>query len=184
MKKTVADPSYRAAATTAIAAWTAFRAKGTNKDGKNDATSAPFSDYGAEAQFALVDDQIHKEYDVETGVNHKYAGSVPGDVIGEADKAGKRGSQAQGSTQKRTAKLAQKYDDDLEQIVKTYPSQEWVPAAIARQGSVYDALRTGLYNASLRRFTTSRRRRRRSSSDSRGAVSRSCKTRQTTSAPT
>ena len=101
----------------------------------------PFSDYGAEAQFALIDDQIHKEYDLETG-HHKYAGSVP-DIIGEADKSG---HVTPGKYQKDAAE-AQKYDEALEQIVRTYPSLEWVPAAIARQGTVYDALRTGLYNA-------------------------------------
>jgi tetratricopeptide (TPR) repeat protein len=141
MKKVAGDPSYRAAATTAVAAWESFRAHGPSKDGKGQASTAPFSDYGAEAQFALVDDQIHKDYDIETG-HHKYAGSVP-DIIGSANKAG----QVTPGKYQKDAVLAQKYDDELEQIVKTYPSQEWVPATIARQGSVYDALRTGLYNA-------------------------------------
>jgi tetratricopeptide (TPR) repeat protein len=141
MKKVAGDPSYRAAATTAVTAWESFRSHGPTKDGKGEATTAPFSDYGAEAQFALVDDQIHKEYDVETG-HHKYAGSVP-DIIGSANASG---AVTPGKYQK-DAVLAQKYDDQLELIVKTYPSQEWVPATIARQGSVYDALRTGLYNA-------------------------------------
>jgi tetratricopeptide (TPR) repeat protein len=141
MKKTAGDPSYKAAATTTIAAWESFRARGTTKDGKTEAATAPFSDYGAEAQYALLDDKIHAEYDVESG-HHKYAGSVP-EIIGSADKAG---NVTPGRYQK-DAVLAQKYDDELELIVKTYPSQEWVPAAIARQGTVYDALRTGLYNA-------------------------------------
>jgi len=137
MKKAVRDPGYPAAATTAIAAWDSFRAHGPSKEGKAEAITAPFSDYGAEAQFALINDKVHAEYDVETG-HHKYAGSVQ-DIIG--DGKGKLGKY------QADAALAQKYDDELEKIVKTYPSQEWVPAAIARQGSVYDALRTGLYNA-------------------------------------
>jgi tetratricopeptide (TPR) repeat protein len=141
MKKVAGDPSYRAAATTAVSAWESFRARAPVKDGKSEAATAPFSDYGAEAQFALLDDQIHKDYDVETG-HHKYAGSVP-DIIGEADKSG----HVKPGRYQNDAAIAQKYDDQLEEIVKKYPSQEWVPAAIARQGSVYDALRTGLYNA-------------------------------------
>ena len=141
MKKTAGDPGYRAAATTAIAAWESFRAHGPTKEGKGEALVAPFSDYGGEAQFALIDDQIHKDYDVETG-HHKYAGSVA-DIIGTASKTG----QITPGKYQADAALAQKYDEQLQQIVKTYPSQEWVPAAIARQGSVYDALRTGLYNA-------------------------------------
>ena len=141
MKKTASDPGYRAAATTAVAAWDSFRAHGKQKDGKPLAATAPFSDYGAEAQFSLVDDQIHKDYDVETG-HHKYAGSVP-DIIGSADKSG----HVTGGKYQADAALALKFDDQLQEIVKKYPSQEWVPAAIARQGSVFDALRTGLYNA-------------------------------------
>jgi tetratricopeptide (TPR) repeat protein len=136
MKKTVADPSYKAAAKTAITAWENLRARGGSQDGKSLSAVAPFADYGAEAQYALLDDQIHTEYDVETG-HHKYAGSVP-DIIGANGKPGRY---------QNDAVAAQKYDDLLEQLVKTYPSQEWVPAAMARQGSVYDSLRTGLYNA-------------------------------------
>ena len=142
MKKTVQDPSYRAAATTTIAAWQTLKARPPSNGGKNDATVPPFADYGAEAQFALLDDQIHKEYDVETG-HHKYTGATQ-DVIGKGATAG---SPATDGAYQKDAKIAQKYDEDLEQIVKTYPSQEWVPAAIAREGTVYDSLRTGLYNA-------------------------------------
>ena len=32
------------------------------------------------------------------------------------------------------------------QVVKKYESVEWVPAAFARRGQIYDTLRTGLYN--------------------------------------
>ncbi len=138
MKKTVFDPSYRAAAKTAIAAWENFRSRGPMKDGKPMANLPPFADYGAEAQYAITDDQIKTEYDVDS--HHKYAGASP-DVLAKYQK---------------DAVLAQKYDDQLEQIVKTFPSQEWVPAAIARQGTVYDELRTGLYNAvppALKYFT-------------------------------
>jgi tetratricopeptide (TPR) repeat protein len=81
MKKAVRDPGYPAAATTAIAAWDSFRAHGPSKEGKAEAITAPFSDYGAEAQFALINDKVHAEYDVETG-HHKYAGSVQ-DIIGD-----------------------------------------------------------------------------------------------------
>jgi tetratricopeptide (TPR) repeat protein len=141
MKKVAGDPTFRASAPVAIAAWDSFKARGPSKEGKAEAMLPPFSDYGAEAEFTILDDKIHKDYDVETG-HHKYAGSVP-DIIGSADKSG---NVTPGKYQ-ADAKQALKYDEELEQIVKKYPSQEWVPAAIARQGSVFDALRTGLYNA-------------------------------------
>ena len=89
-----------------------------------------FSDYGAEAEFTLDDDEIHQAYDAETG-HHKYTGATE-EVLAAYEK---------------DAKVAQKYDEMLEHISSTYPSLEWVPAAIARQGTLYDSLRTGLYNA-------------------------------------
>jgi hypothetical protein len=100
------------------------------KDGKSEALGPPFADYAAEAEYSLDDDEIHVNYDYETG-HHKYAGATE-DVL---------------LKYKSDAKEAQKYDELLEHITSTYPSLEWVPAAIARQGSVYDSLRTGLYNA-------------------------------------
>ncbi len=45
------------------------------------------------------------------------------------------------------AKDAEKYDKELQHVVSTYPSVEWVPAAIARQGALFDSLRTGLFNS-------------------------------------
>ena len=36
--------------------------------------------------------------------------------------------------------------DKLQHVVDAYVSPEWTTAAIARQGSLYDSLRTGLYN--------------------------------------
>jgi tetratricopeptide (TPR) repeat protein len=130
MKKTVGDPAYKGSAKTAITAWEFFRAHAAVKDGKSEALGPPFADYAAEAEYSLADDEIHVNYDYETG-HHKYAGATE-DVL---------------LKYKSDAKSAQKYDELLEHITSTYPSLEWVPAAIARQGSVYDSLRTGLYNA-------------------------------------
>jgi hypothetical protein len=130
MKKTVGDPSFKAAAKTTIAAWESFRSHAAVKDGKNEASTPPFSDYGAEAEYAVDDDDIHAAYDAETG-HHKYTGATE-DVL---------------NAYKKDAVVAQKYDDLLEHITSTYPSLEWVPAAIARQGTLFDSLRSGLYNA-------------------------------------
>jgi hypothetical protein len=41
---------------------------------------------------------------------------------------------------------AKKYYDRLQHVIDAYVSPEWTTAAIARQGSLYDSLRTGLYN--------------------------------------
>jgi tetratricopeptide (TPR) repeat protein len=143
MKKAVGDPGYTQWAKTTVNAWEFFRAHAqTTKDGKNEATTPPFSDYGAEAEFTPVEEEIRKNYDYETG-HHKYTGSTE-DVIGKFDKSGQ---EVRKGHYQVDAKDAQKYDELLEHIVTTYPSVEWVPATIARQGTLYDSLRTGLYNA-------------------------------------
>jgi tetratricopeptide (TPR) repeat protein len=143
MKKTVGDPSYKGAATTTIAAWEFFRAHASSsKEGKSEALTPPFADYVAEAEYTLDDDDIHASYDYETG-HHKYTGATE-DVLGKFDKAG---TQIKPGAYQTDAKAADKFDQKLEHITATYPSLEWVPAAIARQGSLYDSLRTGLYNA-------------------------------------
>jgi len=131
MRKTIADPAYKGTAKVTIQAWEFLRSHATTtKDGKNEATTPPFSDYGAEAEFTLADDEVHQEYDAETG-HHKYTGATE-EVL---------------AVYQKDAKIAQKYDELLEHITSTYPSLEWVPAAIARQGTLYDSLRSGLYNA-------------------------------------
>ena len=143
MRKAVGDPAYKQWAKTTMAAWDYYRAHAqTTKDGKNEATTPPFADYGAQAEYTLLDDEIHANYDNETG-HHKYAGPTE-DIVGKFDK---NGQEIKPGKYQRDAKDAQRYDELLEHIVTTYPSLDWVPAAIARQGSLYDGLRTGLYNA-------------------------------------
>jgi hypothetical protein len=141
MKKTVSDPAYHAWFKTTTAAWNFLNLQ-KNKEGKSDALQPPFSDYGAEAEYTLLDEEIAQKWD--NGVNRKqYCGSLD-EVLGKFDaKSGQR--QTQGLYTK-DAELADKYDKELEKIARTYPSVEWVPATIARQGSLYDGLRTGLYN--------------------------------------
>ncbi|MBK8215846.1 MAG: tetratricopeptide repeat protein [Myxococcales bacterium] len=119
-----------------ISAWEDFRVKGGNgKDGKPEALSSPFVDYVAETEFELIDAQIKKEYDVEA--KHKYQGAVA-DVVG--DGKGKKGRY------QANAADADKWDQALDKLVQKYPSAEWLPAMVARQGSLFDTLRTGLFN--------------------------------------
>jgi hypothetical protein len=65
------------------------------------------------------------------------------EIMGKVDQ--KTGKFIQTGKYQADAKEADKYDQQLQHIVATYPSLEFVPAAIARQGSLYDSLRTGLY---------------------------------------
>jgi hypothetical protein len=41
---------------------------------------------------------------------------------------------------------AKKWDDKLQHVIDAYASPEWTAAALARQGTVWDSVRTGLYN--------------------------------------
>ncbi len=137
MKKAGGDKDYRFWFKNTITAWENYRTRGpAGKDGKAEALSPPFVDYAAEADYTLLDEQIRDSYEVES--KHKYQGASF-DIVGDPTKNKKGRYQF-------NAEEADKWDKALERIVKTYPSVEWVPAAVARQGSLYDTLRTGLYN--------------------------------------
>lgn len=107
------------------------KAKATSPD----ATKPPYVDYAAEAAFTILDEEISAKFDVAD--KHKYSGAVA-DVLG--DGKGKKGKY------QINAEEAQKWDLRLEnEIIKKYESLEWVPAAFARQGAIFDTLRSGLY---------------------------------------
>ena len=142
MMKAAGDTNYRAWYQTVIKDWDSYRLRApNNKDGVNEALVPPYGDYAAEAEFTLLDEEIKGKYD---GDSHKYQGSVE-DVIGKIDPATKKVT-SPGKYQ-TNAKAADDYDKKLNHIITTYRAPEWVPAALARQGSLFDTLRTGLYNA-------------------------------------
>jgi hypothetical protein len=98
-----------------------------------------------------IDEELKEKFDYSSG-HHHYAGSV-GEIIGNKDP--KVGPVATGKY-KLDAEEANKYDLELDHVIKTYISLDWVPAAFARRGSVWDSLRTGLYNTvppALKYFT-------------------------------
>jgi tetratricopeptide (TPR) repeat protein len=150
MKKAGGDPDYRAWFKNTIAAWDFMKTRGTiGKDGKAEALSAPFVDYGAEAEFTLLDEEIHEKFDYETG-HHRYATMSAEEVMGKFDPKTK--TFVKTGKYPAAAKEADGYDQRLQKIVATYPSLEFVPAALARQGSLYDSLRTGLDSAGGSQF--------------------------------
>ena len=132
MKKVGGEADYKSWLQQTVSAWDTYR----SKNGDADAQKPPYVDYAAEAAFTLLDDEITQKFDVPS--KHIYGGSVA-DTLG--DGKGKKGKY-QGN-----AEEAQKYDLRLEnEITKKYKSLDWVPAAFARQGQIYDTLRSGLYN--------------------------------------
>ncbi len=157
MKKSVADPAYKGWFKSTVTAWDNYRAKAPVKDNRSEAQSVPYVDYAAEAEFTTLDDQITASFD--DPAKHKYARNV-NDIFGEVQidpktkKAvmgpdGKPVMKKKGRYQANAAE-AEKWDLELDKMVKKYESLEWVPTAIARQGALYDTLRTGLYNMVLK----------------------------------
>ena len=144
MKKSVGDPGYHEWYKTAIGEWEFYDRDGHRRarTGRKPSQNPPYVDYAAEAEFTLLDEEIHEKYDYETG-HHHFAGSVE-EIIGRVDP--KTGKSISKGRYLLDAEEANKYDLLLEHIARTYQSVDWVPAALARKGSLYDSLRTGLYN--------------------------------------
>jgi tetratricopeptide (TPR) repeat protein len=134
MMQSGSDPGYRNWFKTTIADWEYFKShplNTTTPDGKASqiqASDPPYADYGGEADFALVDEQVHTTFDYSTG-HHHYAGNVQ-EVIKAVDKD-------LGDAEKT-------WRPQLEQVATRYGSFEWAAAATARIGTLYDSIRTGL----------------------------------------
>jgi tetratricopeptide (TPR) repeat protein len=127
------EAGYRTWFKTTIADWEYFKvhsasATTAGKPAQISANDAPYSDYGAEADYTLLDEDVRAGFDYATG-HHHYAGNAPDIVkqldkdIGEADKT---------------------WRPKLEHVAIQYGSFEWAAAATSRIGSLYDSIRTGL----------------------------------------
>lgn len=112
-----------------IAAFDRWQRVAPREGGKNTALSSPEAKMAAEGEFVMLDQQIEQQFDYETG-HHRYHGTTVEVIKQYAADAG-------------TAKA---WFDKLQHVIDAYVSPEWTIAAISRQGSLYDSLRTGLYN--------------------------------------
>jgi hypothetical protein len=157
MKKSVNDPGYKQWFKSTVGAWDNYRAKAPVKDNRSEAQSPPYVDYAAEAEFTTLDEAITASFD--DPAKHKYARNV-NDIFGEVEvdpktkkpvigPDGKAKIKKKGKYQANAAE-AEKWDLELDKMIKKYESLEWVPTAIARQGAIYDTLRSGLYNMVLK----------------------------------
>ena len=125
MKREAGDAGFRKWYETTIDAWKYYRAQNREK-----AEKAPFVDYAGEGEYFFLDEDLAKNFDFEAG-HHHYKGSSA-DVIKLFEK---------------DLKEASKYNERIAKLIETYASPQWVPAFYARRGSIFDGLRTGLYNA-------------------------------------
>ncbi len=157
MKKSGGDTGYRGWFKSTVAAWDSYRAKAPVKDNKSEAQQSPYVDYAAEAEFTGLDEAITASFD--DPAKHKYARNV-NDIFGEVEVDAKTKKPVIGPDGKAKLKSkgryqtnateAEKWDLQLDAMIKKYESLEWVPTAIARQGAIYDTLRSGLYNMVLK----------------------------------
>ena len=112
-----------------IAAFEKWKASAPRQDGRSSALGTPEAGMAAEAEYTMLDEKIAREFDYDTG-HHRYKGTAV-KVIGEY---------------RKEAVTAKRLKDELQHVVDAYVSPKWTTIAIARQGSLYDSLRTGLYN--------------------------------------
>ncbi len=112
-----------------IAAFEKWKRLAPVESGRNTALGSREAGMAAEAEFTELDQEDQKSFDYDSGFHH-YAGTSV-EVVAQYQK---------------DAVEAKKRYDKLQHVVDAYVSPEWTTAAIARQGSLYDSLRTGLYN--------------------------------------
>jgi len=136
MKKAGSDTAYHDWYKSTISAWT-FLHSASSADSDN----LPFADYVAEAEFIPLDEEIHEKFDYESG-HQQYIKMSASEILGLDPKTG---AKVKPGKYDNDVKIADDFDKKLQHIVDTYKSLEWVPAARAREGTLYDSLRTGLY---------------------------------------
>jgi hypothetical protein len=112
-----------------IEAFEKWRRVAPQTDGRSSALGSREAGMAAEAEFTMLDEQITAKFDYESG-HHRYAGTA-NEVVGQYA---------------RDVGAAKQWYDALQGVIDAYLSPEWTVAALSRQGSLYDSLRTGLYN--------------------------------------
>ncbi len=100
------------------------------KVSEDNAKGSEQADMAAECEYIALDERIHKEFDYDAGF-HRYDG-----VITKIKTAYEKDLQK-----------ANDFHEQLQRIITAYGSIKYTVAARARQGSLYDSCRTGLYNA-------------------------------------
>jgi hypothetical protein len=104
---------------------------GKDDKGNSKAIGGAEGDMAAECAYRAVDARIAKNHDYESG-HHRFKGVIT-DVRDQFKKC--------------VENDAKKYFDELQDVITRFESFKWTVASRARQGSLYDSCRTGLYNA-------------------------------------
>jgi tetratricopeptide (TPR) repeat protein len=102
----------------------------TGEGGKSRVLGSLQADMAAECEYAAIDEKLRSEWDYEAG-KHRYEGVI--DKIKLA--------------YEKDLVKANELHEQLQHVITAYESIPWTVAARARQGSLYDSCRTGLFNA-------------------------------------
>jgi hypothetical protein len=123
------DPGAKEWCKNTTGAFDKFKASPATTEGKK-ATGSVQADMAAECAYQVIDEKLKATFDYDTG-HHRYAGVI--------DKVSKEFD--------ADMKKANGHFEELKTVIDTYVSRPWSVAAKARQGSLYDSCRTGLFNA-------------------------------------
>ncbi len=99
-------------------------------DGSSSALGGRVAAMAAEGAYIMLDRQLAQAFDYDAGYHH-FKGT-PQEVL---------------TAYRAAASDAKQWFDRLQRVVDDYAAPEWATAAVARQGTLYDSLRTGLFNA-------------------------------------
>ncbi|NRA34426.1 MAG: hypothetical protein HRU17_13890 [Polyangiaceae bacterium] len=99
------------------------------ENGNSVAVGSKQASMAAEGDYRLLDKKISKAFDYDNG-HHRFKGT-PVEVINDY---------------RNVAGEAADWNKELQHIIDKYSSPEWATASVARQGTLYDSLRSGLYN--------------------------------------
>jgi outer membrane protein assembly factor BamD (BamD/ComL family) len=114
-----------------IQAFERYKQSAPQKGGHNEALGSVQADMAAECAFTAIDEKIKADFDYETN-HHRYVGVV---------------DQVKKKFEEDVKKAGDVYFKELQDVINRYESRPWSVAAVARQGSLYDSCRTGLYNS-------------------------------------
>ncbi len=131
LRRAGSEARYKEWCKKTITAFGKFKNTAPTKDDRNTALGSLQADMAAECEYRELDKQIKREFDYASG-KHRYKG-----VITDVTKEFKKDVEEKAKT----------WYKKLQNVITTYESRPWAVAARARQGSLYDSCRTGLYNA-------------------------------------
>jgi tetratricopeptide (TPR) repeat protein len=130
LHRAAASPVVNTWWTNTIRAFERYKASAPRKEGRSTALGSPEAGMAAEAEYTMIDAALAATFDYETG-HHHYKGTTV-EVIREY---------------RADAVTARQWHTKLQHAIDAHLSPKWTIAALARQGSLYDSLRTGLYSA-------------------------------------